>query len=437
MARTILTTLVALATAAALFLVGGSGGDSVRNACLWDSDTLRAEAAGAPGMVETIVGRFDRYPPLYYEMRLERVTEVLQSDPTDHLDKLAAYDDAGVACDRLGRYDEAVAWMAEKRTALDGLPDSEEKAEHEYRYLANLGTFHAHRWIASGADRTNMADIERARDLIDQAITLNPGAHFGRERYQLMALDWILNPPTIEESYDESNDGPSTFLQADPNMTGPLYPYEGTFQMGQLADTDYADAPEGLAGLVSLGNGWNSFDVFFSLGGALQGVGHSSIGTLAWLRAQEIAEAGGQSLHPGVNPRTFEPVYSIHSNATNIAGLERYYTRARAEADALHTARTAYITARLEQGEHPDTHPDFFAAWVEPSSMPALPDGFFGLGGHDAEIAKAALVVGGLLLFLLANTIVLVFWLIRRFKRRRRAAMKPADTVDDPPPLPQ
>ncbi len=194
-ARTSLTTLLALATAAALFLVGGSS----LTGCLWDSDTLRTEATGAPGMVETIVGRFDRYPPLYYEMHLERVATELDADPSDHPKNLAAYDDAGVACDRLGRHDEAIEWMSRKRTALDALPASEDRTEHEYRYLPNLGTFHAHRWLAAGADRSDMADIEVARDLIAQAIELNPDAHFGRERYQLMALAWILEPTGTDD----------------------------------------------------------------------------------------------------------------------------------------------------------------------------------------------------------------------------------------------
>jgi tetratricopeptide (TPR) repeat protein len=410
MARTILATLVLVATAAALFLVGGSS----RAGCLWDSDTLRAEAAGAPGLVETIVGRFDRYPPLYYQMRLDRAAEDIASDPTN----LAAYDDAAVSCDRLGKHDEAIAWMARKRVALDAMPDSEERTEHEYRYLANLGTFHAHRWLANGADRADMADMERARDLIAQAIALNPDAHFGRERYQLLALDWILQPP----ARDQSDSSPVSILEIDPNLPA----YEGTFQMGDLEGQGYDDAAIGFAGLVSLGNGWNSFDVFLTLGGALQGLGDSSIGTLAWLRAQEIARAGGQSLHPSVNPGAFEPVFTIHSNVVDAAPLERFYTKARAEADAWHAARTAYITARLEQGQHPDTHPAFFAAWAEPSTMPALPNGFFGHGGHTAQLAPVALVVLGLLLFLLVNAVASVVWLIRRIKRRRaRRAASP------------
>lgn len=400
MARTILTTVVALATAALLFLAGGSS----TNGCLWDSDTLRAEAAGAPGMVETIVGRFDRYPPLYYQMRLERVTAELEADPT----LLAAYDDAGVACDRLGRYDEAIAWMAKKRIALDAAPDE----EHEYRSMANLGTFHAHRWLANGADRAAMADMERARDLIAQAIDLNPDAHFGRERYQLMALDWILQPAHLEPMSRE----PSTILAADPALAN-----RGSgFIMGELEGTAHADAGVGLAGLVALGNAWTSFDVFFSLGDALQGGGDSSLAALAWLRAEEIALDGGQSLHPDYNAAGFRARQFADRHLHDTSAIEAFYKGARAEADARHAARTAYITERLEQGQHPDTHPDFFAAWVEPSSMPAMPNGFLGRGGNEATILIALIVVAatGVGVFLALVAIVVTFLVIRRKRRR-------------------
>ena len=54
-------------------------------------------------------------------------TAHLQSHPED----LAAYDDAGVACDRLGRGDEAIAWMEKKRAQLEKLDASRpEVKEH-------------------------------------------------------------------------------------------------------------------------------------------------------------------------------------------------------------------------------------------------------------------------------------------------------------------
>ena len=51
------------------------------SACLWDYDTLSVDAKQVPGVVDAIVGRFERNPPLYYEMRLERVSVELESHP--------------------------------------------------------------------------------------------------------------------------------------------------------------------------------------------------------------------------------------------------------------------------------------------------------------------------------------------------------------------
>jgi tetratricopeptide (TPR) repeat protein len=408
MARTILTTLVLLATATALFLTSGS----TRNGCLWDSDTLRAEAAGAPGMVETIVGRFDRYPPLYYQMRLDRAAADVATNPAD----LNAYDDAAVSCDRLGKHDEAIAWMAQKRTALDALPESEARADHEYRYLANLGTFHAHRWLANGADRADMADMEQARDLIRQAIALNPDAHFGRERYQLMALEWILEPTPVDDGRY-----PMGYYTSILDRIAYDDGWPGVSYRNDLAKAGYPDAPEGFAGLVALGNGWNSFDVFHALALALQDRQDSSLAYLAWLRAEEILASGGGTLHPEMDLSDFDPAeHPYHLNAH--APVEAFYTKARAEADAWHQARTAYITTRLEQGEHPDTHPAFFAAWVEPSRMPTMPNGLFGLQGTELTMLTLAMIPVGLLGAIVLVALALTVRHIRRRKRRRASA---------------
>jgi hypothetical protein len=105
------------------------------NACIWDSDTLAAEARGIPDVIAVIVGRFERQPAKYYEMRLARVTKLLEEDPQN----LVAYDDAGAACDRLGRGDEAIAWMERKKAVLETMDETDPIViEHRYRYLANV-----------------------------------------------------------------------------------------------------------------------------------------------------------------------------------------------------------------------------------------------------------------------------------------------------------
>src|SRR5262249_11031842 len=64
------------------------------SACIWDSDTLDRELKKFPGIEQVITGRFERNPPLYYEMRLKRASDEIRAHP-DHLE---AYDDAGASC---------------------------------------------------------------------------------------------------------------------------------------------------------------------------------------------------------------------------------------------------------------------------------------------------------------------------------------------------
>ena len=120
-------------------------------ASLWDDETLAAEANGLPDLVRIITGRFERNPPLYYEMRLSRAAGRIKAEPND----LVAYDVAGVACDRLGRGDEAIAWMEQKNLQMaamvvSGARKSEDLRDHYYRCLANIGTFWVHRWARGG-----------------------------------------------------------------------------------------------------------------------------------------------------------------------------------------------------------------------------------------------------------------------------------------------
>ena len=126
-------------------------------ACLWDRDTPADEARGLPEVVAVLTGRFPRNPPLYYELRLKRVAAHLKDHPED----LDAYDDAGVACDRLGN-PSASEWMRLKREQLDRLePSLPNVKEHRYRYHANLGTFLVHSWVRQGADRGKIDDVRR------------------------------------------------------------------------------------------------------------------------------------------------------------------------------------------------------------------------------------------------------------------------------------
>jgi tetratricopeptide (TPR) repeat protein len=366
--------------------------------CLWDRDTLYMEAKGLTSLTQVITGRFDRFPPLYYEMRLDRITQQHIRDPNTL--KLADYDDAAVACDRLGKGDDAIEWMRRKAAALDAAKAKDiDTGDHRYRYLANLGTFHAHRWLRGGVDRSDLTDLEQARDLIAQAIELNPDAHFGRERYQLLAIEWLLGPPDFRDVQN-----PSIFSSIDESI--PLR----AWGRNRLKEVGYDDAPAGLAGLIVLGNAWESPDIFNSLAFALADEGNSAISYLAVLRVKELVGEGRISLRP-----PFEEEFEEGNEwmSQGVSGdyvknqIDSYYPRARKEAESWRTARNAFILAKLESGLHPDTNADFWNDWKEPSRPPALP-GLF----NQYQLIGIAFVA------ILVSFILLITWLVvARVKR--------------------
>jgi hypothetical protein len=384
-------------------------------ACLWDRDTPVDEARGLPEVVAVLTGRFERNPPLFYEMRLERVTGHLQSHPED----LAAYDDAGVACDRLGRGDEAISWMEKKRAQLDGLDASRtEVKEALYRYHANLGTFLVHRWVRQGADRTKIGEVKTARGEIARALEINPNAHFGREEYQLRALEWIIDPPRVEGG------------QSLPNLLG--WNFDDIY--GQRTDPKEADdAVRGLTGLIVLGNAWESVDVFHALNVALQRDslgfergpegGRNSLAYLSWLRCRELIDAGKGSMLPDA-PRG-EALKAMLPRPDLVEAaklLDPAFVKLRDEAEAWQAARTAFMTGRLKTGRHPDTDRDFWDGYTErpASGLPAIsvPE------HYNARLRMRERLS---LLVLIGIPVLVGVVMVGRSVRARRRKLKPTD----------
>lgn len=339
-------------------------------ACLWDRDTLAAEAEGLPEVVHVLTGRFPVNPPLFYEIRLERVSRQLQQTPDD----LAAYDDAGVACDRLERGKEAIGWMERKRLALErsALPDPEMR-EHRYRYLANLGTFHVHHWIHGGAQ--NIEHLRRAHEFITEAVKLNPDAHFGRERYQLLAIEALLGG--VGDTPGQGHPGaPATLLErpdwSEKQRRRIRHPRSLGGEESAMAALGYPDAVQGLTGLIVLGNAWGSIDVFYALALALQHEGHSSLSYLAQQRTQDLVELGRYSKIPGGPSLERPPDFQTFLRPADIEKLNRYHDYATKVADYWRKQRIDFMMERLRRGEHPDTHPKFWQGFAgEPA--PPLP----------------------------------------------------------------
>lgn len=135
--------------------------------CLWDYDTLKQERSRFPTTLELITGKFLRHSPEFYQWRINDRRMRLKSDPNnpDLLDDLA------VAYEKTGQHDQAIATMLEKEKAHPG----------RYETYSNLGTF----YILAG-------EFEKGLPWIDKALTINPNAHFGRERYQRWLVEYAL-----------------------------------------------------------------------------------------------------------------------------------------------------------------------------------------------------------------------------------------------------
>lgn len=147
-------------------------------ACLWDYDTLQMERQRFPGALELIVGKFLRHSDTFYEWRVKDRTAKLAAVKSGVLElddeELArVYDDLAVAHDKLGEHDKAIEAIREK---AERFPNT-----GQYETHANLGTFLVH----SGRYEAGLAELNRA-------IEINPEAHFGREKYQILLVEYML-----------------------------------------------------------------------------------------------------------------------------------------------------------------------------------------------------------------------------------------------------
>ncbi len=136
-------------------------------ACLWDYDTLAMERRQFPAALELITGKFLRHSKSFYQWRVEDRKKKVDGGSNDPKD----YDDLSVAYEKVG----------DTKKAIEIAHKSNDKFPDRYETLANLGTFYIH-------DGQLAAGIEQ----IDKAIAINPNAHFGREIYQKLLVQYVL-----------------------------------------------------------------------------------------------------------------------------------------------------------------------------------------------------------------------------------------------------
>lgn len=136
-------------------------------ACLWDYDTIKMERYRFPETLELITGKFLRHSPEFYKWRIKNRIYRLEKEPSN----LNLLDDLAVAYDKTGQHELAIA-TAQRAEKLQ---------PNRYETVANLGTFYLH----SGKFAEGITHIERA-------LKINPEAHFGREKYQKLLVEYLL-----------------------------------------------------------------------------------------------------------------------------------------------------------------------------------------------------------------------------------------------------
>jgi hypothetical protein len=247
-----------------------------------------------------------------------------------------------------------------------------------------------------------------AQRLIAAAIALNPDAHFGRERYQLFAIEWLLAPPDEDAPF---------MIMLPKDKAEKLRMARGRSDNGLLAQLNIADAPKGISGLITMGAGAESVDLMHTLDRVLAAEGRSYVGELARLRVLELVEAGRRSLDPRVTKEESLRLYDRRDSAVeDQKGLAEWFRKARAATDVRQAARMKYLEEMLARGEHPDTHA---AIWEKAPEGPPLPPMNVG-GDTQTQVAFGALAIAGLAI--LAIIALSIRSLFKRFRRATAGA---------------
>lgn len=384
-----------------------------------DSDALALQAGRLPEAVHVITGRFERNPPRYYEMRLAHAQQQLVKQPRSW--KL--YDDIGASLDRLNRDSEALRWMERKRAAMPPYnPKSPVSRDAWYRYYANAGTFRAHRWLHGGARPETRREMEQAHGFILRALQINPHAHFNRERYQVLVMEWILRIRTPERTERR----PLAQFLAEKlqweDITTDLQMLRANRQTPRRTA-----AADGLAGLIVLGAAWESPDIFDALATALDSSEGAGLAYMGWMRCEELLNSGHRSMggltaDASLSNR-LQPQYWVGHGviAGNRDALDKLYPQLCGEAETWARSREKFMVARFAQRRHPDWDARFWNGW-KPTPPPS-----FDIPWYTEKAERIASVerwerrntlvqITGALALLLAT-----LWFVRGRLRRRRA----------------
>jgi len=379
-------------------------------ACIWDSDTLRDERRGLPGVAEILAGRWERHSKFFYEHRARQSAALLEREPGN----LAAYDDLAVAYEKLGDQDRAIEVMLRKDKVRPG----------EYTTEANLGTFYLHK-----------GDLENGIAHIRKALAINPDAHFGREKYQLMAAEYLrdvkLNPAALKSGSfamsllyrvpEERDDtGSAKYYEA-------LAERQGSFGVRSYRGDDRTAAAidhaiQGVVGMIRFGTGTSPY-LFHALGDLLAARGDLHLASRAYRRAVELG-------HP-TPERVDETRKLVEGPVDDKSELsETLIARERAEAEAWVSAFQRFEDGFIRANGREPGEADYASFYREHGAPAPIPTWLQAAKDRvDTFIAKNTVLFWfGVAL---VGTVVIVA--VRRRRRARRARYNLGKTNGVPP----
>jgi tetratricopeptide (TPR) repeat protein len=179
--------------------------------------------------------RYLRHGTTWYQQRNKDAQKILDADPAGSEKYLNAMDDLAVGLERTEQLDQAINLLRKKLILLQAVnpidppttaatthevdPESSDlldilaaahlppDRQEQYSAYANLGTVLVRQAMlkAMAGDPAAKSQVREALRDIEQAIAINPGSHFGRERWQAIAMEDLLyavDHPDLLEKYD-------------------------------------------------------------------------------------------------------------------------------------------------------------------------------------------------------------------------------------------
>jgi len=163
---------------------------------------------------DVLVNRYPTHSDAWYRRRNENVREKLsgrrseeatpESDAEWQKKIGALYDDLGVGLSRLGKHGAAIRVLRKKRNIQKrrGI-----EGRDLYTTYANLGTviIHGHLQDAMRGNRDARNTVRKGLGLLRKAVEVNPDAHFGRETWQVVFVEFLLRAmenPDLLTRYD-------------------------------------------------------------------------------------------------------------------------------------------------------------------------------------------------------------------------------------------